>query len=240
MRRGIDTVFFDLDGTLLRDDHMDAVVSEVCGLIASRHPGLEASAVAHENQAAWATVWSLVGDDWMRGLRDELSVPREVWQRTLDALGIDDGEGVEAALAVHEVRERRAFRLFDESLGVMQALRERDVRIGLITNGPSQLQRGKLATVGIDDAFDVVIVSGEVGDLKPEPGIFDRALAAVGGVAERSAHVGDSLSADIAGARGAGMLAVWINRGGRTLTSEDPVPDAELTSLDRLPDLIGR
>ncbi|MGH7292500.1 MAG: HAD hydrolase-like protein, partial [Myxococcota bacterium] len=52
-------------------------------------------------------------------------------------------------------------------------------------------------------------------------------------------HIGDSLSADIAGAKAAGVAAVWLNRSALARPDGAPVPDHEIRSLSELTALLG-
>jgi putative hydrolase of the HAD superfamily len=225
---GIRAVFFDLDGTLLRDDHVDGVVREVARQLSLTRPGIDPGALADANRDAWWEYWPEAGEDWMAGRIPVDSVPREVWRRSLAATGIDDPAVADEAFALHATLESGAHGLYPESLDVLEQLHDAGYLLGLITNGPSELQRGKLRTVAIESLFDVVIVSGEVGRQKPEPEIFARALAAIGESADASVHVGDNLVADIGGARDAGMTAVWIDRSrGAAASASSDEPQGE-------------
>ncbi|MDP8932415.1 MAG: HAD family hydrolase, partial [Actinomycetota bacterium] len=85
------------------------------------------------------------------------------------------------------------------------------------------------AAVGLLDAFDVLVISGELGAAKPEPVIFRTACIALGVPAEQVVHVGDRLDLDALGARRAGLHGVWLDRsrnGGPTEVEDVPViPD---------------
>ncbi|WP_127475757.1 HAD family hydrolase [Microbacterium sulfonylureivorans] len=203
---------FDLDGTLLRDDHVDGVVREVAARLAERY-GIDPSALADANERVWWECWPEMGEAWLRGELAPESVPTEVWRRALAEVGVADAAAAVEAHALQTATEETAFRLYEESAEVLARLRERGIPLALITNGPSGLQRAKLRAVGIEDAFDVVIVSGEHGVHKPDGEIFDLALDGLGVTAAEALHVGDNLVADIAGARDAGLTAVWIDRG---------------------------
>ncbi len=73
---------------------------------------------------------------------------------------------------------------------------------------------------------------------KPEPSIFHLALGRAKARPEDAAHVGDSLVHDVAGAAGAGLTSVWINRG--VLDDVGEVrPDHELADLRELLPLVG-
>ncbi|HSP90924.1 MAG TPA: HAD-IA family hydrolase, partial [Vicinamibacterales bacterium] len=67
--------------------------------------------------------------------------------------------------------------------------------------------------------FSAAISSAELGFLKPHPAIFEAALAAVGEPAAAAVMVGDSVKADIEGARRIGMRAVLVRRAGDGLSS---------------------
>ena len=82
--------------------------------------------------------------------------------------------------------------------------------------------------------FDVVVISGEVGFAKPDASIFRLALNKLPVEPENVWHVGDSLTTDVAGAKAAGLTAVWLNRSGLVRRESDPEPDLEIRSLSNL------
>ena len=89
-------------------------------------------------------------------------------------------------------------------------------------------------------AFDAVITSEATRCYKPRPAIFEAALQALGMPAQDIVHVGDSLTADVAGAGRLGMRTIWLNRSGVGRGPGDPVPDAEIRTLAPLADLLKR
>ncbi len=111
-----------------------------------------------------------------------------------------------AALAVPPV-------LVEGAAEVLATLRERGLRLGLISNTsrtPGRVLRQIMRDMGIADAFDTLIFSDEVGLAKPNPAIFARALAALGAGAAETVHVGDDEILDSMGARGSGMRAILV------------------------------
>ena len=84
-------------------------------------------------------------------------------------------------------------------------------RLGLITNGPSWTQRAKIVQLGLDRWFPHILVSGEYGCDKPEARIFLHMLEALGTTVDTTVMVGDNPDADVRGAHGIGMRAVWIH-----------------------------
>ena len=210
MNEHIDAVFFDLDGTLVHDGAGDAV-RWTAQELARRH-GLDAVAILAANAEVWSGCWAEQGERWMRGELPGDALPREIWRLTLAAIGQDDAALLDEAAQLHVRAERGTFTLFAETLAVLEALRADGIRLGVITNGPSEFQRAKLATVGIDGLFDVVVASGDIGVLKPACEIFESAAAHLGVAPGRALHVGDNFAADVVGAADAGLTAVWINR----------------------------
>ena len=86
--------------------------------------------------------------------------------------------------------------------------------MGILTNGPSYKQRGKIAALGISHWFppDQIIVSGEVGTDKPEPDIFRLAEKISGKSGKELLYIGDSPELDIIPAAEQGWKTVWFNR----------------------------
>ena len=78
-------------------------------------------------------------------------------------------------------------------------------RLGMITNGYSDSQRGRLAAAGLLDVFDPLLISEEVGLAKPDVGIFALALSHLRLPREAVLYVGDSISHDYQGCRAAGI-----------------------------------
>ncbi|CAN5919890.1 hypothetical protein BH11MYX3_BH11MYX3_47570 [soil metagenome] len=107
-------------------------------------------------------------------------------------------------------------------------LRARGATLIVVSNSEGRLSE-LLAEIGLSELFEVVIDSGRLGIEKPDPRIFEYALASLGRPsAAPPVHVGDSWSADIAGALNVGWRAVWYGR--RATAVPDPrvgfAPDA--------------
>jgi putative hydrolase of the HAD superfamily len=103
-----------------------------------------------------------------------------------------------------------------------------------MTNGASDTQRDALRTLGIEQIFSAVVISAEIGIAKPDPAIFAFAIDQLGVKPEHVWHVGDSLRSDAGGAKAAGLIAVWLNRGRLPRTEYEPLPDHEIRSLREL------
>lgn len=90
-------------------------------------------------------------------------------------------------------------------------------RVGLITNGLKEVQRPRLANSCLNDRFEVIVVSDEIGVAKPNAGFFDYAFREMGQPdPARVLVVGDNLNADIRGGLEYGTSACWMNPSGQS------------------------
>ncbi|MBN1859546.1 HAD family hydrolase [Candidatus Bipolaricaulota bacterium] len=106
-------------------------------------------------------------------------------------------------------------------------------RLGLLTNGPSDLQWRKIRRLSIESLFDRIVVADDVGRYKPDVRIFRWTAKQLGLSCKEIVFVGDSPSADIAGARAAGLYCAWIHRASATRIPEI-VADVVVTDLREL------
>ena len=227
-------VCFDLDDTLLDGRAIADVLADTCAVVAATC-GIDAVDLRAANRQAWNAHWPEVEDGWMLGTLESTEVSFEIWRRALRACGVEDDAVAWFARTTWFRKEREAYCLFDDALAVLTAVGAR-VPISVITNGASAMQREKLRATGIEHAFSVVAISAEVRSAKPDAPIFEHALDRLGVSPGDAWHLGDSLERDIAGARAAGMTAVWINRAGAERMPGEPVPDLEIRSLSQLLD----
>ncbi len=106
-----------------------------------------------------------------------------------------------------------AIRLYPEVVDVLQTLRSQGYPLAVISNWSWDLE-DRAREAGLDGYFDLIVASARAGCDKPHPMIFQRTLAAMGVAPARAIHIGDSYEADVVGARGVGMDALWLDRAG--------------------------
>jgi putative hydrolase of the HAD superfamily len=233
----VQALFFDLNGTLLDGRGDQDAILPTCRSIAAAQPGLDADRLLVANGEVWERYWPEVVDKWTLGVLDGNTVSLEAWRRTLRACGCNDDSIARRARETYSRYHRESLRLFDDVEELW--LLEQRFSLALVTNGASDTQREVLRVLNIDHRFGAVAISGEVGIAKPDPRIFRFALDLLGVEPERAWHVGDSLSTDVAGAKAAGLTAVWLNRGGDQRKPGTPVPDHEIRSLKDLAGLLS-
>lgn len=96
----------------------------------------------------------------------------------------------------------------DSALQLIDNLRSNGFKIGILSNGFRQVQHHKLATLGLTDRIDCVVLSDDIGVNKPARELFDYALRRADTTARCSLMVGDNPDTDIRGAINAGWRAV--------------------------------
>ena len=256
-RRGMRTLFFDMDDTLVVEEaSAEAALLAACRF-ASEKAGVDPQTLYasirescrsfwHGSPArsycldvgisSWEGLWASFdgNDENLRIVAGWAPVyRRNSWREALRRCGCE-ADGVFAEeVADRYVEERRKLHVvYDDVVPILDRLKQ-DHSLGLLSNGAPDLQRRKLEGSGLARYFDAVVISGEVGLGKPDPRIFELALDRLGATADASAMIGNSLKSDIAPAMAIGMMAVWVNRE-RKPRSESVVPSVEVTDLKEL------
>jgi putative hydrolase of the HAD superfamily len=146
----------------------------------------------------------------------ELDHDEEIWvlftQRIIEGMG---GRGDTYGCAVEMTKaweHAHHFDLFDDVLPTLDALRERGLKVGLLSNTARDLE---LFVAHHKLTVDAVLTSRLHGKTKPHEGIFLRVLELLDVRPEEAAMVGDTVEDDIDGARAVGMRAVLVDRDGR-------------------------
>lgn len=171
---------------------------------------------------------------WVPGTLEEIEYPALV-QRLLaeEGIDVDDGELLRFLEAEHEAW-RPARMLASTTHALLEALRDRDLKLGLVSNAfdPPELLHRDLEELGVAQRLDVAVFSSEVGQRKPHPAIFEHALSVLGVAPSTTLFVGDMLATDIAGAAALGMKtcqALWFR------ADEDPsAPEPDFRAFTQM------
>lgn len=130
------------------------------------------------------------------------------------------------------------FYLIEGAEVLLNHLKEQGYTLIAGTNGQSSTQRKRLKGTGLDQIFDEVIISDEVGVAKPDPRFFKKLFNQSKEITpENTVMIGDSLRSDIQGAINAGITSVWFNP--LKLDNQTNIkPDYEVDSYDALEQLL--
>jgi putative hydrolase of the HAD superfamily len=159
-------------------------------------------------------------------------------RRLLEEVGIDaDDAQVDRFVGAEHEAWFPQHQLDSTTHALLEALRGRGLKLGIVSNAfdPPELLRRDLDRLGITERVDTAVFASEAGVRKPQPAIFQRALGELGVAPERTLFVGDSLAADLGGAKALGMRtcqSLWFRADD---DPEAPEPDfLAFTQMDVL------
>ncbi|MEU6523079.1 HAD family hydrolase [Streptomyces sp. NPDC046924] len=207
--------------------------------------GMRAHLLAEELLAGYASVeealvrWREVTDlQWARFAAGEVDFETQRRDRTRVFLGreLTDDEA-DDWFRRYVVHYEAAWSLFPDVLPVLDALAASH-RHAVLSNSSLHVQDRKLRVLGVHDRFEAILCAAELGVSKPEAGAFLAACEALALPPAQVAYVGDHPEIDGRGAAEAGLLSVWIDRGGAYATLEPPVGPRRIASLGELPAIL--
>jgi HAD superfamily hydrolase (TIGR01509 family) len=170
---------------------------------------------------------------WAPGTLEEVEYPGLV-RKLLGGEGIEvTDDELDRFLEAEHAAWQPARMLASTTHALLEALRDRGLRVGLVSNAldPPPLLHRDLEQMGVAQRLDVAVFSSEVGWRKPHPAIFERALDAIGVSAGDTLFVGDTLATDVAGAAALGMhtcQALWFR------TDDAAAPEPEFRAFTQM------
>lgn len=129
---------------------------------------------------------------------------------------------------------------FDFALPTLEKLKNNGLKTALITNGTLELQTKKLTMLGLQNAFDEILICGEIGFQKPSSEPFLEMSKRLFLLPEEMLYIGDNAINDISGARNAGYRTVWVKTRKKWLFPDIPRADYVVDTVAEIPELIER
>jgi HAD superfamily hydrolase (TIGR01549 family) len=203
----ITTVIFDMDGTLIKHTwRLNELTETLFAYFADK-----LAPVTHAE--FFECFWPRNEDMWymmVDGVLDGDTAAKYSYINTLRALKKDTTLAEAMVNCWNELVLEEAIP-FEDTLTVLKAVRAK-YTVGILTNGFTTLQRGKIKRFKLDAVVDFTLVSEEAGYHKPDRRLFLEALKLAGDVLpEQALYVGDSLIADIRGAQEAGITPIFMS-----------------------------
>lgn len=225
----LSAVVFDLDGTLC---HYGISIERAMA-DALRQVGVPPDLIGDLSLAAdrYYDLWYDLQD-----VDSTLSLRERIWLSLLSEHGTNDPALARRIAQVYIAARTKSLVLFDGVLPLLSDLREK-YSLGLLTNGPSEMQWEKIDLLGLKGCFDTITVSGDAGIHKPDTRVFSGLLERLNTAAGRAVYVGNSYEMDIIGASETGMFSVWVNPDGEE-EPQDHVADAIITDVTELRGLL--
>jgi putative hydrolase of the HAD superfamily len=221
-----DAILFDAGGILVLPD------PEVLGPLLAYYggdPSIDRHRRAHyramaskSNAGSGETIW------------------REYDQAYVESVGVTDDDVAAAVLTLGRTRNAYLWRWpIPESVDALRELHRVGIPMGVVSNASGQIEETLLRSGvcqigdGVGVPMRVIVDSHVVGIAKPDPRIFDAALVHFAEFdRDRIAYVGDSVTMDVHGARGAGLHPILLD-------PHEDHPEADFDTVRSLSDLLG-
>jgi 2-haloalkanoic acid dehalogenase type II len=165
----------------------------------------------------------------------------------LDEWGLSHvpNKALKSAIAARYAVSQAYWHAEEDAFATLRELIAQGCRLAIISNaGDDDDVQALVDRAELRPYFDLIVSSAAMGIRKPNPRIFHLVLERLKVPPERAVMVGDSLGADILGARNAGLYAIWIKRRADTAANRSHLdtiqPDASIDSLSELPAVLLR
>jgi len=212
-------ILFDLGGTLIQTPEVSEIMKQM----------LEAKGVVcsvEEIRKAKEQAETRIG-----GYEDLPTLREEFWikwnSEILKTLGIQKDLKILATYIFEYWWDYAQARLYPEVTKVLQRLKEKSLKLGVVTNGLKSDIDKLLPQVGLTNTFDIVVVIDSIGKMKPNKDIFLHALKKLDVKPHEALFIGDRIEEDYNGARNAGIKALLIDRENKTERSIDKIQSLE-------------
>lgn len=228
-------ILFDMDGTILDShDGLGDLWRRICGRFTPHLNGLSTDilwmAIAESRTWFWSEPErARLGRMNLQGARRAI-----VWE-AFDRLGVSAPDVAREIADGFSVVCDDEIKPFPGAVEVLKSLRERALRMGLVTNGAAEPQRAKVDRFKLGPLFDCVLIEGEFGVGKPDERIYLHALERLEVETSEAWMVGDNLEWEVAAPQRLGIQGVWVDSAGAGLPpSSDVRPDRIISSLSGL------
>jgi HAD superfamily hydrolase (TIGR01549 family) len=221
----LNAVFFDFGGTLMDGESDRRAHRQIVEEVKRRYAlpeevgdlvdQLDQNLFSYSPQRAekWVRAERIITDFFLATVGDGLDV-KWLWEVYFDA---------------HQTH----CTLFDDAMATLESVKATGLHTGIISDIDDDYFTFQTKQFSLDNFFDSVTTSDEVGVGKPNPRIFETALAKARCLPSAALYIGDSLEKDIVGAKGMGMYAIWY-RG-----SCSDIPDRIVQNLSDIPPIVA-
>lgn len=231
-------IFFDMDGTLLLTTQAAGESwlhvfrhFEPCHHQSPERLGQTMHDVYHMYKQSIANDESL--QQWDRF--HPFEVRKQLVEQVLAHANISDEALTLSMVKVYEAQRDHYRCLTPSALETLQKLRQKGVRLALLTNGNATYQRRKIAQYHLAPLFDGILIEEEYGFGKPDPRIYQEALARLCLTAPKTWMVGDNLRFDIEASQQLGIFACWFDPYRQGLSPQTKIhPDRILHTLPEI------
>ncbi|MBD5240899.1 MAG: noncanonical pyrimidine nucleotidase, YjjG family [Barnesiella sp.] len=170
---------------------------------------------------------SLLWKDYAAGKVTREYLKMERFRMPLTEAGVSTDDATELSLKLDPVylnllaEEKQ---LMPGALDLLKRIRRAGLPVGVLSNGFVEVQHRKIASAGLTDLIDMVVLSDDIGVNKPDIRLFEHAMKVSGNISpERHIMIGDNPDTDISGAIAAGWQAIHF------------IPNASVSPSEKCP-----
>ncbi|MEX0721787.1 MAG: HAD family hydrolase [Balneolaceae bacterium] len=199
-------IYFDLDDTLL--DHKKA---EHAGLRDIHRHFTEFGDIPEDNLlTTYHRINKGLWEEYGKGEIDRHILQRRRFEETFRDIGMDETMYEEAG-KVYLDYYRNHWEWIDGAKEAYHRIAD-SYKVGIITNGFAETQRLKIAKFDFKSTASQIVISEDLGVMKPHPKIFEHATTLTGVTRDEILYVGDSLTSDVIGSSKAGWKVAWYTK----------------------------
>lgn len=217
----VEAILFDLGGTLIKTTEIPRVMKKILEHRGVDRPLKEISTARKkaEKELDFRDLTTLLDEFWVR------------WNlRILENLCVGSGIRELAEFMATHWWQYSSVTLYPDAKKVLPLLKERGLKVGVITNGLQSDVNEILPKVNLRNFFDAVVVIDTLKKMKPDAEVFLYALGRLKTTTSSTIFIGDEIEADYKGAQGAGLTAYLIDR-------DDKVHDENVNKIRSLEEL---
>ena len=207
-------ILFDLDDTLIRAyAQPEEAWRRLLGTFAEPLNVRDAAAIELVRVAMMDEA-RMLWTDQVAAAKWRLDIPgarRLSTRRALARLGYDDEALADRIADAFTELRRQEYRLYPDAHATVDSLRQAGVKLALVTNGSSAMQRAKIERFDLAHRFDHIQIEGEFGQGKPELAVYRHALERLGCEACDAWMVGDNYEWEVVAPQKLGMCGIWYD-----------------------------
>jgi putative hydrolase of the HAD superfamily len=207
-------ILFDLDDTLIRAyAQPEEAWTRLLHIFSAHLDAHDAAAiervrvaVMEESRTFWAD--QKVAARWRLDIK---GARRLAVRQGLVRLGQKDDELADRIADAFTEMRSKEYRLYPDAHATVDALRAAGVRLALVTNGASEIQRAKIERFDLAHRFDHIQIEGEFGQGKPEPAVYHHALERLDVAPTDTWMVGDNYEWEVVAPQKLGLTGIWYD-----------------------------
>jgi len=233
-------ILFDLDDTLMAFDLVseDAWDKAVDIFIQSDKINIEKDILLKKLHATRKWYWA-DPERHRIGRKNIIQARREIVKLALKEYDNIENDGLIKLADNYSRIHEKLWYLFGDVEETLQKLKNEGIKLGIMTNGTSESQRGKLKRFDIEKYFDYIFIEGEIGYGKPDIKIYEYMLQTTKAECNKIIMVGDNLIWDIEPPQKSGIFTIWINTKGAQLGNFNIKPDKIINRISDIIELIN-